>query len=239
VVEVSSDPVLTDRPGDRILRLRLDRPATRNAIDTPMVDALLDAFAEGGRDRISVVVLGSAQPGMFCSGADRDMGDAERATLSDRLYELYGRMLASPAVVLCALDGAAVGGGAQLAVAADLRLASRQASLRFAGPGHGLAVGAWALPSLVGRGRALDICLTMRTVAAEEAFAIGLVDHFCEAPEAAALELATEIAALDADAVARVKSVAAIAAARAEALAAERDGNVGTWGGSLAGMRRG
>ena len=114
-------------------------------------------------------------------------------------------------------------------MAADLRLASRQASLRFVGPGHGLAVGAWALPSLVGRGRALDICLTMRTVAAEEAFAIGLVDHFCEAPEAAALELATEIAALDADGVARVKSVAAIAAARAEALAAERDGNVGTW----------
>jgi enoyl-CoA hydratase/carnithine racemase len=236
VVEVSSDPVLTDRPGEGILRLRLDRPATRNAIDTPMVDALLDAVSDPGG---SVVLLGSAHAGMFCSGADRDMGDAERATLSDRLYELYGRMLASPAVVLCAIDGAAVGGGAQLAVAADLRLASRQASLRFVGPGHGLAVGAWALPSLVGRGRALDLCLTMRTVAAEEALAIGLVDHFCEAPEAAALELATEIAALDADAVARVKSVAAIAAARAEALAAERDGNAGTWGGSLAGMRRG
>jgi enoyl-CoA hydratase len=232
----AAEPVLTDRPGEGILRLRLDRPATRNAIDTPMVDALLGAFEEPSAP---VVVLSSAQPGMFCSGADRAMDDAERATVSDRLYELYARMLASPAVVLCALDGAAVGGGAQLAVAADLRLASRRASLRFVGPGHGLAVGAWALPSLVGRGRALDLCLTMRTVAAEEAFAIGLVDHFCEAPEAVALELATDVAALDPDAVARVKAVAAIAAARAEALAAERDGNVRTWGGSLAGMRRG
>jgi enoyl-CoA hydratase/carnithine racemase len=232
----SAGPVRSDRPGDGILRLRLDRPATRNAIDTAMVDALLGALEAPSA---SVVVLSSAQPGMFCSGADRDMDDGERARVSDRLYELYARMLASPAVVLCALDGAAVGGGAQLAVAADLRLASRRASLRFVGPGHGLAVGAWALPSLVGRGRALDLCLTMRTVDAEEAFAIGLVEHFCEVPETAALELAADLAALDPDAVARVKSVAAIAAARAEALAAERDGNLRTWGGSLAGMRRG
>ncbi len=232
----SAEPVLTDRPAPGVLRLRLNRTATRNAIDTPMADALHDAFADPGGP---LVVLCSAEPGMFCSGADRDLSDAERAVVSDRLYELYGRMLASDAVVLCALDGAAVGGGAQLAVASDLRLASRRASLRFVGPGHGLAVGAWALPSLVGRGRALDLCLSMRTVAAEEAFAIGLVDHFCEAPEATALELAAGFAALDPDAVARVKAVAAIAAARAEALAAERDGNVRTWGGSLAGMRRG
>jgi enoyl-CoA hydratase/carnithine racemase len=230
---VSGPPVLADRTADGVLRLRLNRPARRNAIDLPMVDALLDAFQ--GAPAAPVLVLASAEPGTFCAGADRDLSDADRAQVSDRLYELYRRMLTSEAVVLCALDGAAVGGGAQLAVAGDLRLASSRASLRFVGPGHGLAVGAWALPSLVGRGRALDLCLSMRTVGAEEAHGMGLVDHLAEEPEAAALEQAAAFAALDAGAVARVKAVAGLAAARAEALAAERAGNR-DWGGSLAGM---
>jgi enoyl-CoA hydratase/carnithine racemase len=230
---MSGAPVLADRPVAGVLRLRLNRPDRRNAIDLPMAEALLDVF-DGGPDP-QVVILGSAEPGTFCAGADRDLSDSERARVSDRLYELYGRMLAAGPVVLCALDGAAVGGGTQLAVASDLRVASPRASLRVVGPGHGLAVGAWALPSLVGRGRALDLCLSMRTVGAEEALAIGLVDHLAEDPEAAALEQAAGFAALDAQAVARVKAVAGIAAARGEALAAERAGNR-DWAGSLAGM---
>jgi enoyl-CoA hydratase/carnithine racemase len=149
------------------------------------------------------------------------------------LYELYGRMTSSDAIVVAALDGPAVGGGAQLAIAADLRVASPGARIQVAGPGHGLAVAAWSLPSLVGRGRAMDLCLTMRPVPADEALAIGLVDRVVPDAAAGALELATELAALEPAAAARVKHVAWGAARALDALAAERTGNRATWSGSM------
>jgi enoyl-CoA hydratase/carnithine racemase len=214
-----------------VLRLRLDRPERRNALDRAVLEALLDAFAAPEEP---VVVLGSTSPQAFCAGADLRLADAERAAVSDLLYELYGRMTSSGAIVVAALDGPAVGGGAQLAIAADLRVASPAARIQVAGPGHGLAVAAWGLPSLVGRGRAMDLCLTMRAVAAGEALAIGLVDRVVPDAAAGALELATELAALDPAAAARVKHVAWGAARALDALGAERAGNRAAWSGSMA-----
>jgi len=219
-----------DRPAPGVLRLRLDRPERRNALDRPLAEALLDAFAAPEEP---VVVLGSTAPEAFCAGADLRLEDAERAALSDLLYELYGRMTSSPAIVVAALDGPAVGGGAQLAIAADLRVASPTARIRLAGPGHGLAVAAWALPSLVGRGRAMDLCLTMRPVDAEEALRIGLVDRVAADAGEAALELATELAALDPAAAARVKRVAWASARAFAALDVERTENRAAWSGSM------
>ena len=184
-----------DRPAAGVLRLRFDRPERRNALDRSMVQALLDAFAEPEEP---VVLLGSTTRDAFCAGADLRLADDERAAVSDLLYELYGRMTACDAIVVAALDGPAVGGGAQLAIAADLRVAAPGARIQIAGPGHGLAVAAWALPSLVGRGRAMDLCLTMRPVGAEEALRIGLANEVVPTGTALerALELAHEIAAL-------------------------------------------
>ena len=87
-------------------------------------------------------------------------------------------------------------------------MAAPAAFLQLGGPGYGLAVGAWGVPSLVGRGRAIDLCLSMRAVAADEALAIGLVDRVADDADAAALELAAGLAALDPAAAARVKRVA-------------------------------
>jgi enoyl-CoA hydratase len=223
-------PLRRDRPAPGVLRLRLDRPERRNALDRPLLAALLDAFAAPDEP---VVVLGSTTPEAFCAGADLRLADAERAEVSDLLYELYGRMTACDAIVLAALDGPAVGGGAQLAIAADLRIAARTARIRLAGPGHGLAVGAWGLPSLVGRGRAMDLCLTMRPVDADEALRIGLVDRVADDAGEAALELATELAALDPAAAARVKRVAWASARALEALDVERVENRAAWSGSM------
>jgi enoyl-CoA hydratase len=167
-------PLCCDRPVAGVLRVRLDRPERRNALDRPTVAALHDLFAAPDEP---VVLLGSTSRAAFCAGADLGLPDDERAAVSDLLYALYGRMAACDAIVVAALDGPAVGGGAQLAIAADLRVASPGARIRVAGPGHGLAVAAWGLPSLVGRGRAMDLCLTMRAVEAAEALAIGLVDQ--------------------------------------------------------------
>jgi enoyl-CoA hydratase len=223
-------PLRRDRPAPGVLRLRLDRPERRNALDRPLLEALLDAFAAPEE---AVVVLGSTTPEAFCSGADLRLEDAERAEVSDLLYALYGRITSSDAIVVAALDGPAVGGGAQLAIAADLRVAARTARIRLAGPGHGLAVGAWGLPSLVGRGRAMDLCLTMRPVDAEEALRIGLVDRVADDASAAALELAAELARLDPAAAARVKRVAWASARALDALEVERSENRAAWSGSM------
>jgi enoyl-CoA hydratase len=227
-------PLRRDRPAPGVLRLRLDRPECRNALDRPLLEALLDAFAAPDEP---VVVLGSTTPEAFCAGADLRLADAERAEVSDLLYELYGRMTSCAAIVVAALDGPAVGGGAQLAIAADLRIAARTARIRLAGPGHGLAVGAWGLPSLVGRGRAMDLCLTMRAVDAAEAHAIGLVDRVADDAAAAAVALAAELAALDRAAAARVKRIVWASARAIDALDVERTENRASWTGSMEGAR--
>lgn len=235
--ERSSDGgLIVDRPHEHVLALWLDRYERRNALDGPLVASLLAAL---GDETPRAVVLGSARPRCFCAGADLDLDDGERARVSDSLYELYARMLAFPAPIVAAVDGPAVGGGAQLAIAADLRVAGPGAVLRFVGPGHGLAVGAWGLPSLVGRGRAHDLCLTMRPVGADEALAIGLVDRVEDGDvNEAALALARGIAELDPQAARRVKRVVREATGAVAALETERRGNREAWSGSIAGLGR-
>jgi enoyl-CoA hydratase/carnithine racemase len=233
-VALVSDPGLqVERRDDGVVGVWLARPAKRNAVDRAVVQGLADAF---GDRRARAFVLGSAERGAFSGGADLDLADAERAKVSDLLYRLYQRMLLSPAPIVAAVDGAAVGGGAQLALACDIRVGSPSARLRFVGPGHGLAIGSWGLPSLVGRGRAAELCLTMRTVDADEALALGLLDRVEADPRAVALELAAGFAQLDAAAVARVKSVVRTASNVLGALEEERRGNLDAWAGSVKGL---
>jgi enoyl-CoA hydratase len=222
-------PLLVDHPRAGVARLLLNRPERHNALDRALVDALHTAV-EAERDR--VIVLGSAAPGRFCGGADTSLDDAERAAVSTALYSLYARILELPRPVLVALDGPAVGGGLQLAIACDLRVAAPAAWLQARGPGHGLAVAAWGLPTLVGRSRALDLCLTGRRIDAQDALAIGLVDRVEDDPEAAAIALAAQFAELDEAAVARVKSLVTRFGDPAAALADEAAGNRG-WSGAL------
>jgi len=224
------EPLLIDRPLDGVVRLRLNRPERANALDAALVEALHDALSDLDA---RAVVLASNAPRMFCAGADLGLADEERMRVSDRLYALYERMLTAEVPLVAAIDGPAVGGGAQLAVACDVRVAGPEARVRFVGHGHGLAVGAWALPSLVGRGRAMELCLSMRWVDAQEALAIGLVDRRADDADAEALALAEQIAGLDAPAVARVKQVVGTAAGRAAALAEEAAGNRDAWSGSM------
>jgi enoyl-CoA hydratase/carnithine racemase len=225
-----------DRSLPDVLVLRLDRPAQRNAINRDMVEALLAAFTTVSE---RAVVLGSTDPSAFCAGADLTLADAERAAVSDLLYEVYARMIGLDAPIVVAVGGHAVGGGAQLALAGDLRIGTPATRIRFPGPGHGLAVGAWGLPSLVGRGRALDLCLTMRPVDAAEAMAIGLLDRVVDDADAAAMELATTLAGLDPAAVRRTKTLVRDASGLAGALAQEQAGNQAAWSGSTAGLRTG
>jgi enoyl-CoA hydratase/carnithine racemase len=229
-------------PAEGVRCLLLDRPDVRNAIDLDLVDALAAAVAEvaleatgsSSAGRTRAVVIGSATPGMFCAGADLAIPDAERAQVSDRLYALYEALIALPVPVIAAVDGAAVGGGAQLVLAADVRYGSDRARLKFVGPGHGLAVGLWALPSVMGRGRALEAVLTQRFIGAEEAVASGLLDRLVADPPAEAMRVAEATGKLDPDAVARAKRLVVDGERLVDRLAAERAGNVAVFTGAVA-----
>jgi enoyl-CoA hydratase/carnithine racemase len=204
--------------------LRLARPERRNALDVTLMAAVRDALAaEPG----APVLLGSTDPRVFCAGADLTVTDAERAAISDLVYDCCEVMITRPGPVIAVLTGAAVGGGAQLAAASDLRIAGPGARLRWIGPpGADLAVGAWLLPDLAGRGAALDLVLTGRWVDAGEALALGLVNRVEDDPERSAEELAGSLAARGAGA--GVKAVMA-AGGLLDRLRAEREVNRSAW----------
>jgi enoyl-CoA hydratase len=173
--------------------LRLARPERRNALDVSLTRAIRDELAA---EPAPPVLLGSTDPLVFCAGADLTIPDAERAQVSDLIYDCCEIIVTRPGPVIAVLTGSAVGGGAQLAAACDLRIAGPAARLRWAGPaGLDLAVGAWLLPDLVGRPLALDLVLTGRWLPAAEALSCGLVSQVGPDPASAAERIAAELAA--------------------------------------------
>jgi len=207
--------------------LRLARPERRNALDPGLMAALRDALAaEPG----APAAIGSSDPQVFCAGADLTISDAERAVVSDLVYDCCETIVTRPGPVIAVITGAAVGGGAQLAAASDIRIAGPGARLRWIGPQKpphlDLAVGAWLLPDLAGRGAALDLVLTGRWVEAAEALALGLVNRVSDDPERAADQLAADLAARGAGA--GVKAVMA-AGGLLDRLRAEREVNRAAW----------
>jgi enoyl-CoA hydratase len=204
--------------------LRLARPQRRNALDVGLTAAIRDALAA---EPSVPVLLGSADPAMFCAGADLTISNAERAAVSDLIYDCCHAIITRPGPVIAVLSGAAVGGGAQLAAAADLRIASPAARLRWVGPpGVNLTVGAWVLPDLVGRGPAMDLVLTGRWLDAAEALTLGLVNRVSQDPEPVAAQLAADLAARGVGTGA--KSVMA-AGGLMDRLRAERAANRSAW----------
>jgi enoyl-CoA hydratase/carnithine racemase len=207
--------------------VRLSRPERRNALDVSLLRAVTDALAaEPGVP----VLLTSADPRVFCAGADLTITDAERAAVSDLVYDCCETIITRPGPVIAVLTGPAVGGGAQLAAASDLRIAGPGARLRWTGPGFppglDLAVGAWLLPDLVGRATAMDLVLTGRWLDATEALALGLVSRVCDDPDPVAAAIAADLA--DRGVGAGVKAVMA-AGGLLDRLRAERAVNRSAW----------
>ena len=201
----------------------------RNAVDSAFLDRLNEAITSAEERQHATLVFRSALETVFSSGADLTLPDAERAAVSDRLYATYQRMLDSPVIFVADVAGAAVGGGAQLCLAADVCMVTPDAWFRFAGVGHGLAVSAWALVNAVGRHAAADMCLTMRRVDAAEAIRLGLATPWRD-------ELVAEIARSDPGARRRLKQL--LTAELHEPLERERTGNRDNWTGSIEGLHR-
>lgn len=189
---------------DSIAVITIDRPARRNAVDTPTATALDAAFVEFDRDdSLSVAVLTGAG-GTFCAGADlKAIAEGEDSAARLEMGETgpmgpTRRQLSKP--VIAAVEGHAVAGGLELACWCDLRVAARGAVLGVYCRRVGVPLvdgGTVRLPRLIGQSRALDLILTGRPVPANEALEIGLVNRMCEDGQAldAALALAAELAA--------------------------------------------
>ncbi|HEY8822032.1 MAG TPA: enoyl-CoA hydratase/isomerase family protein [Dermatophilaceae bacterium] len=153
--------------------------------------------------------------GSSCAGGDlkdyRELTDRESAfTVSMRMHDLLGRLRALPALVVCAIEGAAIGGGTELALACDLRIAGANATVAMPQSRLGVTLGWGTAPWLleaVGRGRAVELLMTGRTVDAKEAAALGLVNAVVPAgqAESAARERIGQVAAASPSAVGAVK----------------------------------
>lgn len=223
-----------DQPWHGSVRVRFSRPARRNALTLQTVETLHRVLTDHPRETL---VLGSTTPGIFSAGADLDVDDASRTLLSDLLYACYEQMITRPGTVIAVVEGAAVGGGAQLSTAADLRVITEQARWRWVGPGHGLAVGSWILPELLGRARGLDLCLTSRWLGAQEAVAAGFARRIDPDPWKRVEDLVRDLSAANPLALARVKQVA-MRPGLLERLHAERAQNHSAWDGHAPPPRR-
>lgn len=187
----------------------LDRPERANAYDLPLLDALESAAALLGAT-CPVLVVRSAGTGAFCGGADlAALGRAGwRDALELRSQRVFTRIARLDAVTVCAVQGAAVAGGFELALACDLRVAAPAA--RFWLPETSLGIlpsagGTTRLVRLLGASRAKDVILGGRVIDAAEALAWGLVHRLADDPSAEALAWAGAIAAGDPVAQARAK----------------------------------
>jgi len=182
---------ITDNAGIR--RIIINRPEKLNALNATTLKELDAAITniEADESIVAVVVTGAGDKA-FVAGADiselATLGPVEAKEFALRGQAVFGRLEALRIPVVAAVNGYALGGGCELAMACHMRVAASNAVFGQPEvklgliPGYG---GTQRLSRLVGRGRALEILLTGRNVPAEEAMAIGLVNRVCEPSELA------------------------------------------------------
>lgn len=179
------EPLRVEHHADRVVAT-LSRPEVRNAIDQETIDRLHDLCVELERDPRTLILIGA--DGVFASGADiaqlrrRGAADARRG-INTRAFQ---RIRNLPMPVIAAVDGYALGGGAELAYAADIRIGTPRLQIGNPEPGLGIiaAAGAtWRLREIVGEARAAEMLLTGRILDAATAAAWGLVSSLFEPDE--------------------------------------------------------
>jgi len=186
-----------------IVLLGLDRPAAKNALGRQLMAELRQVLVDLCFDSsVRVVVVHSLVPGVFCAGADlkerAEMSPAEAAAFVHGIRAAFTELEDLPMPVIAVLEGAAFGGGLELALAADLRVAGADARMGLVETALAIIPGAGGtqrLPRLIGASRAKELIFTARRIDAVEAERLGLVNRVAPAGGAldAALALAREI----------------------------------------------
>jgi enoyl-CoA hydratase/carnithine racemase len=183
-----------------ILRLTLNRPGKRNALNDAMADQLESALAKLD-EGVRAIVLTANGP-HFCAGLDlseqKDRGPLEVHKVSRRWHAIKERLQYGPPVV-ASLHGAVIGGGFELAATAHVRIADRTTFFQLPEARRGLFVGGGGsvrISRLIGAGRMTELMLTGRCVDAEQGERIGLIHQLVDGGTAdtAAIEVATAIA---------------------------------------------
>lgn len=216
-----------------VATIRLNRPEKHNALNARLCHELIDALDRlEADDGVNVLILTGAGEKAFCAGADmaeavggdrpKDSGDVSAPA------QAVARVLRTRKPIIAAVNGYAYGGGAVLAVNCDIRIASENARFRFVGASYGLVVGAFQLPRIVGAPLAKELIFTARTVEAQEALRLGLVNHLVplERLERTVGEMAAAIAANSRAAVMASKEVIDLATSSRDALRREVEANV-------------
>jgi enoyl-CoA hydratase/carnithine racemase len=196
---MAEESIKTERRG-QILIVTLNRPERMNALDRPTLAAGAKLIKNLNFDKeIRVVIVTGAGEKAFCAGAD--LKERDGMTMSDvRQYirairDTFTDIENLPIPVICALNGIALGGGLELALACDIRIASPNARMGLTEctlgiiPGGG---GTQRLPRLIGRGKAKEMLFLGLQVTAQEALDIGLINRI--APEGKLMDVALEIA---------------------------------------------
>jgi enoyl-CoA hydratase/carnithine racemase len=211
---VSEETAVTSYEVDErgVAVLRLQRPKSRNAIDTQMLLELLEHIAVArGDEAVRVLVFSSADHMGFSAGADvKEELDEEGKVRRMQLFaDVYDQVVAFPKPTVAVCHGDVVGGGAEIAVACDMRVGGSNLRMRFPGAALGVPVGPARLVTLCGLATAKYLLLSSRTVGADEALRLGLVNRVAPAAstEEAALVLAGEVAGHPPEAVARLKTM--------------------------------
>lgn len=182
-----AEPVTLD-VSDGVATVTIDRPEARNALSVETADAITDVFDDvADSDARCVLVRGAGEA--FCAGGDigamrdaieSDASPAERARLVETVNRAMRRVYGCPLPTVAAVDGAAVGAGAGLAVACDLQVASPDAVFGFGFRRVGLSLDSgvsYLLARLVGRNTAKRLVYTGELVDADRARDLGLVTH--------------------------------------------------------------
>ena len=186
-----------------ILTVTLDRPVALNALNAQVLDDLSAALDQVDLNAVRCLVFTGAGDRAFAAGADiaamADMTETEAAAFSRRGNEVFRRIETFPLPTIAAVNGYALGGGCELAMACDIRLCSENAV--FGQPEVTLGItpgfgGTQRLMRLIGMGKAKELIFSARAVKAAEALEIGLVNavYPCEELLPAAKKLASRIA---------------------------------------------
>ena len=186
---------------DNIAWVTFTRPKTLNALAADILVEIAEVTEVLAEDPEVKVAVFTGEGKAFIAGADISEINVLKDVFIGREYSLGGqevmnRIAALPVPTIAAINGYALGGGLELALACDLRVAASGAKLGLPEVGLGLIPGfggTQRLPRLIGAGRALDLILTGRHVPAEEALQLGLVNRVAKDAAAAATELAKQI----------------------------------------------
>ncbi len=171
--------------GGSVATITLNRPQVLNAIDACMLEALEQALhAMENNPDVRVVIIAGMGEKAFCTGADlkhiRSIQGAEKRRFIERAYRVLERIASSPLPFIAAIHGFALGGGLELAMACDLRIAEKSACLGLPEMALGSVPSFGAvqrLPLLVGQGVAMEMLMLGNRLSADEARQYGLVNQ--------------------------------------------------------------